>query len=789
MLGIFHGVARGVALAMAVLCVTAPWSRSEAQGPRATPAPTETPTQAPLAQTPTQPTPPVSDLIAEIRIEGTQRVEPDTVRSYLQLQLGDVYDAEKADASLKALYATGLFSDVAIRHEGDALVVHVTENPVINRIAFEGNSKLTDANLNTEVQLRPRTVYTREKVQSDVGRILELYRRSGRFAATVQPKIIQLPQNRVDLIFEIDEGPSTGIRGITFLGNRIFNSSTLKDVISTKESRWYRFLSTDDTYDPDRLTYDRELLRKFYLSQGYVDFRVVSAIAELTPDRSGFMITFSIEEGQRYHFGKVDVANELKDVDPAILRALLTAKEGAWYNADEVDRSITAITDVLGDRGYAFVQVTPNVNRNVDKRTIDVSFDVKEGPEVYVERIDITGNVRTQDKVIRREFRLVEGDAFNSTKLHRSEQRINNLGFFKKVDITNTPGSAPDKTVIHVDVQEQSTGEFQIGIGYSTTDGPLANIGIHERNLLGRGQDLRIDTTVAFRTQQVDLSYTEPYFLDRNLAAGFDIFALQRDNTDTSGYSEVSYGGSLRAGYQFTEPMRQTVSYTIRQDTIKDIVAGSSTFIQQQAGSRIASIVGEQTLFDRRDNRLNPTSGYYLQQNTDIAGLGGQVFFLRNGVGAGYYYPLAPKWVVSTTGEAGYIVGLGEGVRIEDRYFIGGDNFRGFNTGGVGPRDISTNDALGANAYWLGSVQLGMPLGLPKEFGLSGHVFTDFGASWSIDAHGTTIKDTAAPRMSVGYGFSWDSPFGPVRLDLAIPIVKQSFDKKEYFRIGFGSQF
>jgi len=631
---------------------------------------------------------PAGDIVQEIRIEGMQRVEADTVKSYLQIQPGDAYDAQKADASLKALYATGLFSDVTMRREGTALIVHVVENPVINRIAFEGNSKLTDDNLNSEIQLRPRLVFTREKVQSDVARILELYRRAGRFAATVQPKVIALPQNRVDLVFEIDEGPTTGIRGITFLGDHIFSAATLKEVISTKESRWYRFLSNDDTYDPDRLTYDRELLRKFYLSQGYADFRVVSAVAELTPDRSGFMITFTLEEGARYHFGKIDVTNELKDVNPALLRALLAIKEGDWYNADAVDKSIKAISDALGDRGYAFVQVTPAVKRNVDTKTIDVSFTVKEGPEVYVERIDITGNVRTQDRVIRREVRLVEGDAFNSTRLSRSEQRINNLGFFKKADVTNTPGSAPDKTVIHVDVQEQSTGEFQIGIGYSTTDGPLANIGIHERNLLGRGQDLRIDTTVAFRTQQVDLSYTEPYFLNRNVAAGVDVFALQRDDTSISGYNQASYGGSLRAGYQFTENLRQTVSYTLREDQIKDIVSNASIFIQQQAGSRLASIASQSLLYDRRDNRLKPTSGYYVGQGTDVAGLGGQVYFLRNSVNAGYYYPFAPKWVASVKGEAGYIFGLGnDKVRIEDRYFVGGDNLRGFATGGIGPRD------------------------------------------------------------------------------------------------------
>lgn len=770
LVGMVYGAARRLALAIALLVAVV------------------VPGVAVIAQTSSS----SSDIVQEIRIEGTERVDPDTVKSYLQVQPGEAYDAQKLDASLKALYATGLFSDVTMQRQGSALIVHVVENPVINRIQFEGNTKLTDDNLNQEVQLRPRLVFTREKVQADVVRILELYRRAGHFAATVQPKVIELPQNRVDLVFEIDEGPATGIRGITFLGNQEFSESTLRDVISTKESRWWRFLSSDDTYDPDRLTYDRELLRKFYLSQGYADFRVVSAVAELTPDRSGFLITFQIEEGKRYHFGKITLTNSIKDVDPATLTPLLTTKEGDWYNADLIDSSVSAVSNALGDRGFAFAQVNPTVKRNTDTHTIDVGYEVKEGPEVYVERIDITGNLRTQDRVIRREFRLVEGDAFNTTKLDRSKQRLNNLGFFKKVDITNDPGSAPDKTIIHVNVQEQSTGEFQVGVGYSTTDGPLANIGVHERNLLGKGQDLRLDTTIAYRTRQVDLSFTEPYFLNRELAAGFDIFALQNDYTNFAGYIETSYGTSLRAGYQFTEALRQTLSYTIRQDTVSDIVTGASPFIQDQAGSRLASIVGQSLLYDKRDNRLTPTSGYFASYSTDLAGLGGQVYFLRNGVNGGYYYPVATDWVASITGSAGDIVGLGEGVRIEDRYFIGGDNFRGFASGGIGPRDVSTGDALGANTFWTGSVQLSMPLGLPKEFGLSGHVFSDFGSAWGFnDTNPTTdtIADVRSIRVSTGYGFSWQSPLGPLRLDLAVPVVRQSFDKRQFFRVGFGSNF
>src|SRR4051794_28026313 len=400
------------------------------------------------------------DRVADVRIEGIQRIEPETVRSYLLLQPGDPWDAERIDRSLKALFATGLFADVKLTRQGNTLVISVVENPIINRIAFEGNSKLADKDLNSEVQLRPRTVYTRTRVQNDVNRILQLYRRRGRFAASVEPKVIQLSENRVDLVFEINEGPSTGVRSINFVGNRQFSDSSLRGAIETKESRWYRFLSTADTYDPDRLTYDRELLRKFYLAEGYADFRVASAVAELTPDRDGFVITFSIGEGERYHSGRIDVDIKLKDLPRDAVLPLLTVQSGEWYNADMVERSIAVLTDALGNRGYAFVEVKPEITRNRDQRTLDIVFHVQEGPQVYVERIDINGNVRTLDKVIRREFRLVEGDAFNTQRMTRSKERIKNLGFFKKVEAANSPGSAPDRTVIAIEVEEQSTGEL-----------------------------------------------------------------------------------------------------------------------------------------------------------------------------------------------------------------------------------------------------------------------------------------------------------------------------------------
>ena len=465
-----------------------------------------------------------AQVISEIRVEGNQRIEPETVRSYMIIAPGDPFDSERIDRSLKTLFATSLFADVNVRREGSALVVSVVENPIINRLAFEGNLRIGDELLASEVQLRPRVVYTRTKVQSDVARISEIYRRSGRFGATVEPKVIQLPQNRVDLVFEVNEGPLTRVKKISFIGNKKFSDGRLQEAIQTRESIWYRFLTSDDTYDPDRLTFDRELLRRFYLSHGYADFRVVSVVAELVRDRTAFFITFTIEEGERYKFGAVDIETELRDLDTEQLDEFVETEQGDWYDADLVEDTVQELTDQVGSLGFAFVDIEPRVKRNREERTIDLTYIIEEGPRVFVERINITGNFRTLDDVIRREFRLVEGDAFSSAKLRRSQQRIRALGFFENVEVNSSQGSTPDKAVIDVEVSETSTGELSFGGGFSSFEGPIANASIRERNLLGRGQDLRLGFTISGRRQQLDLSFTEPYFLDRDLAAGFDIF-------------------------------------------------------------------------------------------------------------------------------------------------------------------------------------------------------------------------------------------------------------------------
>jgi len=749
--------------------------------------------------------------ISDIKVEGAQRIEPETIRSYLQLQPGDPWDADKVNASLKALFATGLFADVRLSRVGNSLIVQVVENPVINRIAFEGNHKLDDKQLSAEIELRPRVVYTRTRVQNDVRRILQLYRQRGYFGATVEPQVIQLSENRIDLVFEINEGEFTGIRSINFVGNKEFSDSKLRGIIATKESRWYRFLSTNDSYDPDRLAYDRELLRKFYLTEGYADFRVLSAVAELTPERDGFIVTFTLDEGQRYRFGKIGVDIKLKGLPASAVLPLLTVHSGDWYNAQEVENSISVLTDTLGDRGYAFVEVKPDIRRIRKTHTVDITFDVQQGPRVYVERIDIVGNVRTLDKVIRREFQLVEGDAFNTEKMQRSQQRIKNLGFFKTVQVTNAPGSAPDKTIVTVEVEEQSTGSLSLGAGFSSSDGPLADIELHESNFLGRGQDVRIGAVVSFRSQQIDLSFTEPYFMDKNIAAGFDLFEIKTSPTADffSGiippYQQFSYGGALRAGYQITDNLRQTLKYTARSDTIEDIQSDASLFIALQQGTHLTSSIGQVLLYDRRDDRLDPTSGYYLSLGNDFAGVGFGVDYVRSKVNFGYYYSVAPEWVLSFTGEAGDIFGWdGQQVLLQDRFFVGGDNLRGFQDAGIGPRDSVTDDALGGQKYYTGSVTLGVPLGLPKELGISGRIFSDFGTLYHLEPTQITltpaqlattggltpqVEDSPAIRWSAGVGVSWKSPVGPIRLDLAVPIRKEPFDQTQFFRVSFGTKF
>lgn len=727
--------------------------------------------------------------IADIRVEGNQRIEAETIRSYMQISPGDPFEPERIDKALKSLFATGLFADVTFQRDGNTLVVKVKENPIINELAFEGNDHIDDKELQNEVQLRPRTVYTQTRVQADTKRILELYRRSGRYAATVEPKVIALDQNRVNLVFEIHEGDLTTIQRIDFVGNKAFSDSELRDQILSKETAFYRFLTNSDIYDPDRLAADQDALRKFYTSEGYADFQVISAVAELSPDLKSFFITFTVDEGDRYRLGKVDIKSTLKDLDPETLRQYIETDGGDWYDSSKVDKSIDKMTTAIGTLGYAFVKIDAQLDRDRDQKLINLTYVIEEGPRVFVNRIDITGNVRTLDKVIRREFRIAEGDAFNAAKLQRTRQRIQNLGFFSKVDITAKPADQPDKIDINVNVEEQSTGELTFGIGYSTGDGPLGQVNIRERNLLGRGQDLRLDFSLSGRNSQINLSYTEPYFLDMPLAAGIDAFRTETNRTESS-FNQSRLGGGLRAGYDISEYLRQSWRYQFSRNNVFDVDSDASVAIKEQKGVSYKSMIGQDLIYDRRDNRFDPHEGYYAQVSTDLAGIGGDVRYVSAELYGGYYYPVTDEVTASFEGQVGHIQGIADDVRIIDSFSLGGSTFRGFKIGGLGPRDLATHDFLGGDDYYVGSVQLAFPLGLPEEYQIRGRVFSDFGSLWNTDAQGSgTIVDENVLRVSVGSGITWRSPFGPIAVDLAYPVKKQSYDKEEFFRFSVGTRF
>ena len=729
--------------------------------------------------------------IDSVLVEGNERIEADTVRSYVPVGPGDPFDPAVVNDTLKTLFDTGLFADVAIRREGGVLIISVVENPIINRVVFEGNDSLDDEELEAEIQLRPRVVYTRPRVQEDLQRLTEIYRRSGRFAAAVEPKVIQLEQNRVDLVFEVNEGPVTGVRRINFIGNKRYSDGALRDAIQTRESAWYRFATTDDTYDPDRLTFDRELLRRFYLGNGYVDFRVISAVAELTPDREDFVITFSLEEGERYRVGAVDVASELRDLSPERLVPHVEIETGEWYDAEEVEDTVVALTEAVGSRGYAFVDVRPRIEADREATTVDVTFEVGEGPRVYVERIDIVGNIRTLDEVIRREIRLVEGDAFNSALIRRSQQRIRNLGFFDKVEIETSEGSAPDRSVLTVEVNEVPTGEISFGAGFSTTDGVLGDVAIRERNLLGKGQDLRLSFTASSKRQEIDLSFTEPYLLDRNLAAGFDLFRRTLDLQDESSFERETNGFALRAGYPLIERLRHTVSYALRTDEVSQIALTASQVILEQRGTATTSSLAQQFDYDLRDNRIDPTEGYYVRLRQEIAGVGGDTKFLKHTLNHGYFYPIEDEWILSVLTRTGHIVGFNDDdVRIVDRFFLGGRRLRGFDPSGVGPRDARTGDALGGNVFYSVSTELGFPLGVAKDLNLRGAAFVDIGSLAKTDDDARfNIDDEGSPRVSIGTGINFRSPIGPIRLDFSKALVKEDYDRTETFRFSFGTRF
>jgi len=749
--------------------------------------------------------------IQTIRVEGNKRVEPETVRSYLTFSTGDAYDPALVDESLKTLFATGLFQDVRIRREGSTIVIIVLENPIVSRVAFEGNREIEDDTLASEVQLKARAVYTRARVQADVQRILDLYRRQGLYAAQVDPKIINLDNNRIDVVFEISEGPTTKVRAINFIGNSAFSDSQLRFVVSTTQTNLLSFLKATNIYDPDRLNLDRELLRQFYLKNGYADARIVSATADLDRDGRGFFITFTVEEGERYRFGTIDVESALPSVNIEALRGSILTRTGRVYNVEKVEKTIEALTISVSQQGYAFGQVKPRFERDESTHTMGIVYIIEEGPRIYIERINIVGNFRTQDDVIRRQFRLAEGDAFNRLLVEAARKRLRALGFFKTVDIDTEPGSAADRVVLVVKVVEQPTGELSFGVGYSTSEGVIGDISITERNLMGKGQYVRLGFSGSLDRAQVDFSFTEPHFLDRNLAAGFDLFHKQVNFQDVASFNQRNTGGDLRLGFAIADNTQMGLRYKFEREEIYDVSNNASLAVKQAAGIANVSSVGYTVAYDTRNLPQSPTAGVFASFSQDFAGVGGDVNYIRSVADGRGYYPITNKITLVGRVQGGVIEGWGgEDVRMTDLFFKGGETVRGFKRAGYGPRDACedpfdgdrvrpcTRDSLGGKIYWASTAELRFPIPfLPENLGIQGAVFVDAGSLFdpselalsAVQEEGSFIFDSSQVRLSTGFSIIWQSPLGPLRADIADALLKADFDKTELFRFGASTNF
>ncbi|HEX8239236.1 MAG TPA: outer membrane protein assembly factor BamA [Allosphingosinicella sp.] len=850
-----------------------------AQAQVATPLPPEP--AAPVAAAP----PPEASVVRSIAVTGNQRLEAETVVSYVKLRIGEPYDRERLDEALRDLYGTDLFADVAIRDNQGNLTIEVRESPVVNRIVLEGNKRLKSDKITPEIRLSPRQIFSRAKARADVARIIELYRRQGRFAATVEPKIVQLEQNRVDVVYEINEGPKSRIRQINILGNEKFGDGELRGEMVTKRTSMLSFLGSGDVYDPDRLAFDQQKLRMFYLTNGYADFRVVSAVAELTPDRRDFIITYVVEEGERYKFGDVKVESAIRDFSGEALTKVLPMKSGDWYNAKLVEDTITSLNESAGLFGYAFADVQPNYQRNKDNRTMSLTFNVAETPRVYVERIDVSGNTLTRDKVIRREFRLAEGDPFNTVRVKRSRDRIQSLGFFQEnLEIEQTQGSTQDRVILSTALEEKATGQLQISAGFSSLERFLLNLSIEQRNFRGMAQTLRASVNYSSYSKSVELGFTEPYVFDRNIALGFDLF--RRDyssfnfvnNNRNTTYKQVSTGGQLRGGMPLTEYMQLGLRYGLNFDDVTLDKASFFTdpdgagplpaacdplrvgrYLCEAVGKRTTSSIGYSLLYDSTDNRLRPTRGQRLTLNQDFAGLGGDVKYLRTRANAAKYWNVGGGFIFSASVEGGYIHSFEKSpgvdqdpVRLVDRFFLGEPQIRGFDIRGVGPRvqripfDADgkpvtdrkqiVDDAIGGRAYYVGRAELEIPMSSSiREMGLRPSVFVDVGALWGIKdpqtnpvlpgdpltidrcfdstgnstprpeggscADGTQLVpgvqpfnerflgDTPKPRLSIGFGVNWNSPFGPFRIDIAKALISAEGDDTKLITFNVGTAF
>ncbi len=762
-------------------------------------------------------------VINRIEVVGNARMDTDTIASYLTIKPGKAYNNADVDESVKRLFATDLFRDVSIFRRGSVLVVEVDENPTVNEVFFKGNKRLKEPALRSAIQSSSRSIFSEEIVFSDVETISNAYSRVGRGDATITYEIIQLSNNRVNVVFVINEGDKTKIASIQFVGNQAIGDLRLKDVIKTRESNFLSFIRTDDIYDPAKIQADEELLRRYYYNRGYADFQLISTVADLDPVRNEYNLTITIDEGSLYRFGSVTIESTISGVSAEELYGELEIKSGKSYSARDVEDTIKQLTNAVSARGFAFVEVVPRGDRNFETGTIDVVFLIDEGPRVYIERIDVFGNDRTRDYVIRREFDISEGDAFNQIRIQTTKRRLDALGFFERVDISTRPGSAPDRVIVVVRVIDKATGEFSIGGGFSTTDGAIANIKFSEKNFLGRGQYFAISGGFGENDQEYRLAFTEPYFLGYRLSAGFDLVQSVSDASSRKAYSQDGTSATIRFGVPITDNVNGSVFYRFQASDISiasglldpggnatpDGIQGNSATeisaaIAPWSGNWISSSIGYSLVYNTFDNPRSPREGIRAVLRQEFAGVGGDASYIKTDVAVSAYLPLLQDYDLVAFGRvrAGHVQGLNDNFRILDNYFQGSRAIRGFNSYGFGPRDPITGDALGGTTYFNATAELQFPMPLiPESIGIRGAIFADAGSLYNVDSTNRGRIATANPgsslalvdddsiRASVGVSVIWDSPFGPIRFDYAEPIERRPWDRVRQFNFGASTTF
>lgn len=738
-----------------------------------------------------------AETIKSVQVEGNQRITADTIRSHLLLSPGQPYDAARANQSVRALFATGQFADVRIEQSGSKLLVKVAENQIVGTISLQGNSDVGTDKLQPALQLKTGGTYTRAKAQADANALRDIYRKQGYYRASVNPTATPNADGRIDLVFAINEGELNKVRSITFSGNRAFSESQLRDVIMTTQSGWLDFLKSNITFDEDRLMFDRELLRRHYLKKGYADVTILDHKSEFDPASKTFAITFTIDEGAQYSFGAVSIETSLPDLDTATLRDALAAKAGDVFNQELIEKSEERLMVELSKQSKPFARLNVVPSRDPASRTIGLKFLIAEGARLYVERIEIAGNTKTKDHVIRRELGFSEGEGINAFLLRRATTRVKALGFFKTVDITHKKGSAEDKLIVTVAVAEDETIDLSFGAGYSTSEGVIGDVSVTERNLLGNGQWLRLKVAGSLTRMQADLGFTQPRFLGTSMAAGFDLFYKDLNYLEESSYKTRRMGGQLRLAAPLTDELNLGLNYKFSRNSIYDVGENASAAIKEavsggDSSTYNTSSIGYSLNYDTRDNKKRPTSGVQASIAQDFAGLGGDTQYIRSTADVRAYYPMGSSVTFMGRARGGTIAGYGGSeVRLLDMFYGGGDLVRGFSSRGIGPRDtLSTNkDALGGTHYYAFTAEalIDIPR-VTESTGVRAAVFADAGSLWGVNSTSGSLPglagNTVSPRVSTGVGIAWDSPLGPLRLDYAVPLFKQAADKTQPLSFG-----